>query len=113
MLYEMIFGYGPWICRNLEAYRENITRRPLAFPFDAKIGENTKDFIKRCLEVDESKRIGWDTIFKHVLIKEKDEGEKVQPVDINKSAAEILKRMQSSAMRKKINIKDVLDKKKL
>lgn len=59
MFYEMIFGYPPWPCRTLDEYLEGIYRRPLSFPFDAKIGENTKDFLKRTLVVDEGRRIGW------------------------------------------------------
>jgi calcium-dependent protein kinase len=52
MLYEIIFGYSPWVCRNLESYKQNIMTRPLAFPYNSKIGEHTKDFIKKCLVVD-------------------------------------------------------------
>ena len=59
-MFEMIFGYAPWPCRSLETYKNNILYKPLAFPYNAKIGENTKDFIKRCLVVDEAKRITWD-----------------------------------------------------
>ena len=75
ILYEMIFGYSPWPCRTLETYKNNILNRALAFPYNAKIGENTKDFVKKCLVVDEGKRIGWEEIFKHPLIKDKDVGE--------------------------------------
>lgn len=52
MLYEFIFGYAPWTCRSLDSYRYNIMTKPLSFPYNGKIGENTKDFIKKCLTVD-------------------------------------------------------------
>lgn len=52
MLFEMIFGYSPWACRDLDSYAYNIFHQPLAFPYNGKIGENTKDFIKRCLVVE-------------------------------------------------------------
>ena len=45
MLYEMVFGYTPWPCRSIEEYLKAITTQPLKFPFDGKIGKNTKDFI--------------------------------------------------------------------
>ena len=53
MLYEMVFGYVPWPCRSLEEYNLAIRNRPLTFPYDAKIGQNTKDFIQRSLVVNE------------------------------------------------------------
>lgn len=33
--------------------------KPLAFPYDAKIGKNTYDFIKRSLQVNEKNRLSW------------------------------------------------------
>jgi serine/threonine protein kinase len=59
MLYEMTFGYGPWVCRNIDSYRYNILNKPLSFPYNGKIGEHTKDLIKKCLVIKEDKRIGW------------------------------------------------------
>lgn len=63
MLYEMVFGYGPWVCRNMESYRYNIMNKPLSFPYNGKIGQHTKDFIKRCLVINEERRIGWKELF--------------------------------------------------
>lgn len=113
LLYEIIFGYGPWICRNLQAYKENVMRKPLAFPFNGKIGENTKDFIRKCLVVDEDKRIGWKEIFAHPLIADKDSGIPVVAVQVEKSAAEIMKRIQASAEKKSIQLAEVLKKKNI
>lgn len=113
LLFEIIFGYGPWICRNLQAYKENVTRKPLAFPFNGKLGESTKDFIRKCLVVDEDKRMSWKELFQHPLVAEKDAGPPVVPVQVEKSAAEIMKRIQTSAEKKSINIAEVLRKKNI
>lgn len=113
LLYEIIFGYGPWICRNLQAYKDNVMRKPLAFPFNGKIGENTKDFIKKCLVVDEEKRISWKDIFSHPLIAEKEVGPPVPVVQVQKSASDIMKRIQLSAEKKSINLAEVLKKKNI
>ena len=59
MFYEMIFGYPPWPCRSLKEYMNNIYSKPVPFPFDAKIGENTKDFLQKALVVNEDKRMSW------------------------------------------------------
>lgn len=39
MLYEMIFGSCPWPVRCIDNYSQAIKKRPLAFPFDVKIGK--------------------------------------------------------------------------
>lgn len=63
MYYELLFGKAPWPHRNMESYLEYIKREPLRFPYDVKISSKSMDFIKRCLEIDENKRIGWNEIF--------------------------------------------------
>jgi calcium-dependent protein kinase len=75
MLYEMVFGYTPWPCRSIQEYLKNITTQPLKFPFDGKIGKNTKDFIEKSLVVDENKRISWKEVFEHPLIKHNNTGQ--------------------------------------
>ena len=51
MLYEMVYGATPWPVRCIENYRKVLLKRPLAFPFNVKIGRETKDFLKRALVV--------------------------------------------------------------
>jgi serine/threonine protein kinase len=53
MFYEMIFGYPPWPCRSLEEYLYGICNKSLSFPYNAKIGQNTKDFLVKALVVNE------------------------------------------------------------
>lgn len=67
----MIFSYPPWPARSLEEYRQAIETRPLTFPYNAKMGENTKDFLIRSLVVNEEKRMGWNELLAHPLIKQK------------------------------------------
>lgn len=51
LLYEMIYGSAPWPIKNIDSYSEAIRKRPLGFPYDVKIGKETKDFIKKALVV--------------------------------------------------------------
>jgi|JI6StandDraft_1071083.scaffolds.fasta_scaffold15535_7 hypothetical protein len=37
---------------------EKMVKVPVRFPTTVKVSEELKEFIKRCLEVDENKRIG-------------------------------------------------------
>mgnify|MGYP002345811122 FL=1 len=54
MLYEMIFGYNPWPTKHPDVYKNSIKTKPICFPYDAKIGNNTFDFLQKCLKVDEN-----------------------------------------------------------
>ena len=35
---------------------------PLRFPYDKPIGNQTKDFITRCLTIEEEKRMSWEEV---------------------------------------------------
>lgn len=41
---------------------------PLRFPYDKPIGKNTKDFITRCLTLNEKSRISWEEVFVHPIL---------------------------------------------
>jgi len=61
--------HSPWPCRDIKSLLRNIKTTPVRFPYSKPIGNQTKDFLMKCLELDESKRIGWDQIFKHKMLK--------------------------------------------
>ena len=65
LLYEMIYGKTPWPCRDRNSFLKNIMCSPLKFSYDKPISAITKDFIKRCLVIDENKRISWEQFFDH------------------------------------------------
>lgn len=52
MLFELIYGATPWPVRCIDTYKQTLLKRPLAFPFNVKIGSQTKDFLKKALVVD-------------------------------------------------------------
>jgi serine/threonine protein kinase len=59
ILYEMIYGSTPWPIKCINSYKNALKKRPLSFPFDVRIGKETKDFLKRSLVVDDEKRMSW------------------------------------------------------
>jgi calcium-dependent protein kinase len=87
--------------------------KPLAFPYNGKIGEHTRDFIKKCLTVDEKNRIGWKELFEHPLVEERSTGRQVEPPKVEKSAVEIMKRIQESAARKNVDVRAILQQKNI
>jgi len=48
----MIYGCTPWPVKCLDNYRAILNKRPLAFPFDVRIGKDTKDFLKKSIVID-------------------------------------------------------------
>jgi Ca2+-binding EF-hand superfamily protein len=63
----MIHHKTPWTAHTEFELVKNIETKPL------KINENlkpeTKDFISRCLEITEEKRMSWDEVFTHPIFK--------------------------------------------
>lgn len=68
MFYEMLFGKTPWPARDINSYLRNMKNSPLRFPYDKPIGKNTKDFITRCLTLNEKSRISWEEVFAHPIL---------------------------------------------
>ena len=54
----------------MRGYLNNILKKSVTFPFDKPIRSATRDFIEKCLKVEESDRISWLDIFAHPLIKD-------------------------------------------
>lgn len=69
MFYEMLFGKTPWPCRDIKSLLYGIKNQTLRFPYDKPILKETKDFIVRCLQIEETNRISWEKLFEHPLIK--------------------------------------------
>ena len=56
----MIYGATPWPAKCVDNYKAVLKKRPLAFPFDVRIGKDTKDFIKKALTLNETQRMSWE-----------------------------------------------------
>lgn len=68
--YEMLFGKAPWPARSQYELVKNITEIGLKFPYNVTITETSKNFLKQCLEIDEEKRLSWDQVFDHKIMRE-------------------------------------------
>lgn len=56
MIFELLHGDTPWDCRTEHELMDKMVRVPVTFRVAAS--DSIKAFIKKCLEVDESKRMG-------------------------------------------------------
>jgi serine/threonine protein kinase len=64
--YEMLHGKTPWPASNeLQLINGIYSRKPM---FSKEVSDLSKDFIMKCLEINEDDRIGWDQAFEHKLI---------------------------------------------
>jgi len=56
MLFEMLTGRTPWDCRSEKELIEKISKIPVEVPIN--FPDDVKEFIRGCLQPDESKRFG-------------------------------------------------------
>ena len=57
---------------------------PVKFPYTPKVSEETKEFLRGCLQVDEAKRFTWDQVFSHPVYANSGKGPDVVKVDVGK-----------------------------
>jgi serine/threonine protein kinase len=57
MVYELLHGETPWECRTESELIEKMTKIPVKFKETLAVSPMVKDFIRKCLEVDETKRM--------------------------------------------------------
>lgn len=58
----MLHGETPWQCKTEKELIDKMTRIPVRFRDTLKISEPMKDFIKKCLEVDEKQRMSLEDL---------------------------------------------------
>lgn len=54
LYFEMIFGRTPWSAESEKQLGQIIEKVPVRFPNEIAISEMSKDFIRKCLTVDEN-----------------------------------------------------------
>ena len=67
--YEMIRGRRPWPAKNGVLLINGIYGKPVIY--SRAISERSKDFIGKCLKIQEEERMSWEEAFEHKLICEK------------------------------------------
>ncbi|KAL4459937.1 hypothetical protein ABPG74_003463 [Tetrahymena malaccensis] len=69
LFYEMIYNITPWIADTEKQLVEKMTSIPVSFPATPIVSEESKDFIRGCLTIDESKRFSLKDMLEHPLLK--------------------------------------------
>ena len=65
--YEMLYGTLPWTGKSKAEYLQTIRKIPIRFPFSLPLSEKSKDFLKGCLQVEESTRFSFDQLLRHPI----------------------------------------------
>ena len=112
--YEMLCGKTPWPARDQLELIENIKKKPIRFPFDVKISDVSKDFIKGCLQPSEKNRLNWEQIFNHPIYTElggsaspvNKKGKKLN-ISITEKALEIMNELQEIIAKHGVDLKKV------
>lgn len=64
--YEMLHGRTPWPAMNeLQLINGIYSKKPLFHP---SVSSVSKDFILKCLEIEEERRMSWESAFDHELL---------------------------------------------
>lgn len=66
MIYEMLHGKAPWTCTNERQLIEEINKGNVYLL--KGLSEDLKDFVRRCLVCDESKRMSLKEMGSHPLV---------------------------------------------
>lgn len=69
LYYEMIFRITPWIADTEKQLVEKITTLSVSFPPTLSVSDESKDFIRGCLTLDETKRFSLKDMLEHPLLK--------------------------------------------
>ncbi|CAK94760.1 unnamed protein product (macronuclear) [Paramecium tetraurelia] len=111
MAYELVYGQFPWSNRaGDEQLLKNIKNVPLRFPVDIKVSEQYKDFLRRCLEYDENKRIEWDEAFNHPLFKVQESQKQYDSFKVPQNAKDLLGQLQKISQARDINVVELFEK---
>ena len=93
----------PWPVKEIDSYKESLKIRPLSFPYNIQIGKVAKDFLKKALVVNEERRMTWEELLEHPLVKDKIAGEVEAEQKFSEIVQEILGRIQTDVQRKNVN----------
>lgn len=63
----MLFGCLPWTGKSEYELVTNIMKKELMIPPMPPVSAHSIDFLKRCLQEDESKRLSWQEVFEHPI----------------------------------------------
>lgn len=69
VFYECLFGKTPWTGKTPYELYKNIKNNKLEFPESVHCSKLVKDLLQLMLVLDDGKRVTWDEIFEHQLIK--------------------------------------------
>ena len=69
MFFEMLYGKHPWVIQSMDDLSRKPMTIPLRFPNIVSVSEETKDFIRGCLGVNEHQRFEWNQVFNHPIWK--------------------------------------------
>ncbi|CAD8048998.1 unnamed protein product [Paramecium sonneborni] len=71
LFYEILYGITPWKAQSIPQLVKNIYSQPLIFNDQInQVSYNVKDFITKCLIIQENDRLSWHDVFLHPVFAE-------------------------------------------
>eukprot|EP01017_Pseudomicrothorax_dubius_P019534 TRINITY_DN2148_c0_g1_i5.p1 TRINITY_DN2148_c0_g1~~TRINITY_DN2148_c0_g1_i5.p1 ORF type:complete len:639 (+),score=86.01 TRINITY_DN2148_c0_g1_i5:150-2066(+) len=69
LLYQLLFFTSPWDSTDgMSNYFQRVMNDPVRFNRSTQVSDAMKDFIVRCLQIDEGARWSWEEIFDHPIL---------------------------------------------
>jgi len=66
-LSQMLFGCLPWTANSEYELAKNINMHGVNFPTTIESSENTRSFLKGCLQPEEADRLSWLDVYSHPI----------------------------------------------
>jgi serine/threonine protein kinase len=111
--YEILYGKTPWNVSTQYELVQKSTKEPVRFPYSVPISKESKDFIKRCVQPDEAKRMSWVDVFNHAIFVKDTNNMKVdhyEGIHLDQKSMDILKELREIISKNNIDVEKIFVK---
>ncbi|EAS05834.2 Serine/Threonine kinase domain protein (macronuclear) [Tetrahymena thermophila SB210] len=110
IFYEMLYGKTPYTANSQYQLVKNIQTKPLEFDPAYNVSDLSKDFITRCLKIDEKDRMEWTDVYKHPVFQGYFQKFTSQFDQMEDKAKYIINELRQNIYKNRIDLEDLFKK---
>ncbi|KAL4455276.1 hypothetical protein ABPG73_021060 [Tetrahymena malaccensis] len=110
IFYEMLYGKTPYTANSQYQLVKNIQTKPLEFDPSYNISDLSKDFITRCLKIEEKDRMEWTDVYKHPVFQGYFQKFTSQFDQMEDKAKYIINELRQNIYKNRIDLEDLFKK---
>lgn len=111
LFYRLSFGCLPWNEENMKTYLKMIHRTKMKFPENCVISKESKEIMRKCIEIDKNKRISFKELFSHQYFKKLFSNVEIHTVlEMENIAKALLINLTKTITENKINIEQLFNR---